>query len=355
MNKLTKFMALTLAVSGAATLAACGTARSVTSTSPNWNVRVVNGNDLNENSDWLTMCEVATYSISFTAPTNLNYQFEYNTDETAKYVTRFYAESYDRSGAPEGFAADKAEYVYVYETSLTLSGRVVYGSDKHDFTNTVKTVSKFRSAENNLQPVYSRQEIKNTAPANITVTNIKEAYVETDCTYETYFSDDGTRAKIDCSDDRYDKLVDVPTAYSVFEATQLGAAFRSFDFSGSYLFDIFSAIEGGTAQYNATFSDSLTLNNEANARIAAALNGACDEGYLFVGSDENGQRSFKYTAMVLSKASSMSGQMQQFWFASVENAEVNTARAVMLCRIEPLSFGQGALTYTLSSLEKEEV
>lgn len=355
MNKFTKFVALALAAGGVVTLAACGTVRNVTSTSPNWNVRVVSRNDLTENSDWLKFREVATYSLSFENATNESYKFEYDNDGSAKYVTRFYAENYEWKNAPEGFGADKTEYVYVYETLLTLSGKINFEGQTKEFENFIYTVSKFRSADNNLQPVYSYQEIKNTAPANISAKTLEETYQQLDCTYETYFNENLTKAKIDCSDDTQDRIVDIPANYSVFDSAQLSAAFRSFAFDGSHLFDVFSAIEGATAQYSASFTQKSALDSEKEKQIADALDLACDSGYLLAGNNDEGKRVYNFNAMTLSKNSNMTGQARLFWFANVASNSINATRAVMLKCIEPLSFGQGIITYTLSSLEKEEI
>lgn len=350
MKKFTRIIALALAVGGVATLSACGTVKNATSTTPNWDIRIVSRNDLTDNSVWLTGAEVATYAVAFSHSSNTSYQFEY---DPGTYTTKFYAEEYD--WADNAFGGDKKELVYVYETQLSLSGRVRLGTEVKEFDNSVTTVAKFRSADRNLTPVYSRQEIDNTAPKALAAENIGNAYITLKATYETHFDGECTRAKIVTTDENgtNERTVEVPAEYSVFDCAQLGAAFRAFSFGGSHSFGIFNPIDGATDGYVATFASAVTLDNESETQIASAVNAACESGYLLAGKNEDGNVNVSYQAMQLSKNAALNGQSYIYWYASIANSAMNTTRAVMLRYIEPISFGHGTLTYTLSSLTFE--
>lgn len=346
MKRITKIIALTLAVGGVAGLAACGSTRITATTSPNWNIKVTSRGDL-PNAFWTENTEVATYDVVFEKGSNADYQFEY-TD--GKLVTKFYAAAYDYAGSPyEG----KSTPVYVYESEFTVAGKIVMGTNSRDFANSVKTTCYFKPADNNLQPVYSRQEIDNTSPAALGTKDFEKTYVTLTGTYETFYNGDCTEATVKATG-ADDKKVAVAEEYSVFDVAQLPVVFRSFNYNESPVFDIFDAVAGTGERYNAVFGTAQTLDSEKEQTIYNALNVASEQGYLPVGADENGVRSFRYNAMALQKYSSMPGATFGYWFASVVNSDLNVTRSVMLKYYEQLPFNQGSLTYNLSSLAIEK-
>lgn len=368
MKSFLKIIAVAAAACATLGMSACGgTANYKIGTSPNWDARVVIKNDLTENSEWLTNKEVAVYSVAFTKGANESYSVEYVTDgsKTASYVTQFYAVRYDWSSAdlPEEYRVENTtEYVYVYKTQVILSGRVTFGEEYKEFDNVISTVSYFRSAEDNLQPVYSKQVIKCTSPANLFPSSLETAYVVMDRVYETFYNFNCTEARVTCTDNSDSEMngtdkISVSSSYSLFDVNSLGAAMRSLTFSGTHVFDTLIPIEGKKFTYQVSCASAATLDaaEQDNQQIISALNAAVDSRYLFSGVDEEGNREYKYNALTLSYVSSMPGSSSVYWYANVADARMNSTRAALLKVIDPVPFSLGTLTYSLSSLSQESL
>ncbi|MGN0813647.1 MAG: hypothetical protein ACI4MH_00255 [Candidatus Coproplasma sp.] len=368
MKNIFKILTVAIAACGALSMAACGgTVSNKIGTSPNWDARIVIKNDLSEGSEWFTHKEVATYSIAFEKGTNTAYSLDYITDgaKPASYTTKFYATEYNwaSSSIPEEYrVSNTREYVYVYETEVKLSGTYTYGESTKDFDNHITTVAYFRSAQDNLQPVYSKQVIKCASPANFIPTSLEASYVEMDCVYETFYNVDCSKATVKCTDNLDSENSGVTesgiaSTYSVFDSNSLDAALRSLTFSGTHVFDTFIAIEGKNFNYQASCAEAATLDTtkDDNAQIARALNAAVDSGYLFAGVNSEGNREYSYSAVTVSYVSNMPGSSSVYWYANVADTRLNSTRAALLKIINPVSFSLGTLTYSLSSLTTEAV
>jgi hypothetical protein len=366
MNKVIKFIALALAVGSLTTLAACSSSSASSATSANWNERVIK-NDLTDSSEWFTKKEVATYSIDFTEGTNSSYSINYITDgsKTAEYKTEFYALSYDwnNSNLPDDYKiAGAKDNVYVYTTSLTISGtyKMKDSDDSYAFDDSIQTISYFRSAKDNLQPVYSKQVVKSTSPASLVADNLESTYVVMNNTYETFYNRSASQATVKTYDSANaltdTKQVAISSSYNVFDTTYLATAMRSFTITSSstLVFDVMVPINGELATYQAAGSASAQLNSE-NAdekQIINALNSASPEDYIFASTDDSGNKVYNYSAATLSLVASLPGPSYTYWYATVPNNSFNSARAVMLKVSSPIYFSLGTLTYTLSSLSQ---
>jgi hypothetical protein len=367
MNKITKFLAVALAACGVVALAACGSSKNTTATSPNWNTQV-NVDDLTSANDaWFTRKEVATYSLSFKDGGNTSYTISYD-ESSATYTTTFYAKKdYDWSNEqiPDGYRSESSdtENIYVYETTLSISGTLTHTSSKKsvDIADSVTTITYFRSADNNLQPIYSYQSIENIFPANLTASDLSSSYRKMHRVYETYYNKKCTKALITTtySSDDYEYNANKPvtqttvgglddTGYSLFDANMIATALRSFSY-GSHTFSLLIPINGAVSTYKSSSASAKTLDKTDDATIITALNNAGD--YLFVGSNTDGDKVYKYNSISLSLSAEMSGSSNTYWFANIASSQVNSTRAVMLKMVTPIYFGAGTLTYTLSSLE----
>jgi hypothetical protein len=349
-----------------ATFAACSSSSATSSvTSANWDERVIK-NDLSDTSSWFTNKEVATYSIDFTEGSNSSYSINYFTDgsKTAEYKTEFYAISYDwaSSDIPEEYrqVAGTKENVYVYTTSLTISGsyKMKNGDAEKAFDDSIQTVCYFRSAKNNLQPVYSKQIVHSTSPASLVADNIENTYVELVGVYETYYNKDCTQADVKTYDKdnalTEEKVVTLDGSYNLFDTTELGTAMRALTLSssGTYLFDVLIPINGSYATYQAVGSSAAYLDsdNADEKQIIDALDASSPDNYIFANAEKDGASVYSYNTATLSLVASLPGPSYTYWYATVPNNSFNSARAVMLKVSSPVYFGLGTLTYTLSSL-----
>ena len=363
MKKTIKVLALALCAGSTVLMAACGgTVSYKTTTSPNWEIRNSAGSELTSDSERLTHKEVAAYEIKHEKGTNT--YFEYS--EGGSYTTSFYAKEYDwnSSSIPEEFrVADTTDIVYVYETALSLSGTITVKGAKRTFENTVTTISYFRSANDNLTPVYSKQDIVCTSPNSLTPADLASAYIEMDCVYEIYYSRNGKSAIVSTTDrsssqpETTEKKVSASSEYSVFDASYVAVAMRSMTFSGTHTFDLMRAVEEQTSRFTASCGGKTKLDREDEeyAAIVSALDSAVESGYLIAGADEDGVINYTYNQLTLGLSSDMPGPSSAYWYAHVSNSDLNTCRAALIRVSETIPFGLGSLVYSLSSLTYVEI
>jgi hypothetical protein len=373
MKTFNKILALVLVAGSVAGLTACSsTTNYKTATSANWNERVVSDSSLST-SAWKDYKEVATYSISFEKGTGADFAVDYVTDgsKPAEYKTEFYVTEYNwnDSNIPSDLRSDTKEYVYVYKTTLTISGKYTLtsklsSSEYKDFDDSVERISYFRSAEDNLQPVYTKQVIKSTAPANFVVNTIESAYIQVDATYETFYSKDCSTAVIKTTDNLTpansgEKTVALGNSYSVFDSAYLDTAMRAFTKteSSSYTFDTLIAINGATSSYKASVATTTALNaeTESDKAIIDALDNSTPSEYIFVGTDSEGKKTYNYNAVTLTLNENMPGPSSVYYYATVASNAFNTTRSVLLKISSPLYYNLGTLTYSLSSLSYEAI
>lgn len=375
-------MAIALAVAGVATLAGCnnGSTNYKVATTANWNVRTSAEVEENSYGFWQKNKEVATYSIDFTEGSNNSYKVSYNCS-SATYTTEFYmlaAYDWASENIIEEYRAEESdtEPVYVYKSSLNLSGyyQIKPNGATKEFEDELTTVSYFRPAGKNLQPVYSYQKIKNTSPASLSTGSIGETYVELDETYETFYNKRCSQATVvktvTKSGKTEKKKIGLSGEYSNFDNSQLRAAIRSFTLSGgaTRTFRVLTPQNGSLQSVSASVTSPVELDPAStddklkviNQKIITALNGAPDSYIFFDGEiadkkEGEEDRNYRYNAVTLSINASLQGASPVLWYTTVENTNLNSTRCVLLRVNTPLSFGLGTLSYTLNSLSVEPV
>lgn len=363
MKNAIKFIAIAACAASITLLAGCSGCNAATNykttTSPNWQIRGGSADELSESSTLMTKRETAIYSVTHNAGANTNYSVEYA--EGGTYTTVLYATTYDWNSQdiPEALRIEnQTDCVYVYETTLQLEGAYVMDGNRAPFTTAVHTISYFRSAANNLLPVYSMQDIKTASPGSINPANLDSAYVEMDRVYETYYSRDGgtaivhAEARGDDSIDNADVTTGTGSEYSLFDASSLGIALRSMTQSGTPAFDVFVPTNGAGARYQAVWgaSSAIARDNESYSSIISALDSAVDAGYILTGANDEGVREYAFTPAVVSLVSAMTGPSTTYYYLTVTNTDLNAGRAALARVEEQLPFSLGTLVYNLTSL-----
>lgn len=383
MKAFTKILAVAIAAAGVISAAGCagGASSAKVATNANWNVRTSASVEKSFTERWLNNTEVAEYEITFSEGANNTYSVSYN--EGATYKTQFgmtYFDWSEQKNLPEGYAPEEnvKELVYFFKTEWEISGKYVFkaNGDKHEFNDSATSVCYYRLAGNNLQPVYSRQDIKSTAPNALSASSIDNAYVEISGYYITYYNYDCTKASILHWDDfEAQKVLATKSEYnppvtevsvndkaghSVFDNSQLRAAVRAFNLSGgTHTFNVLVPQNGGLQPCMATCTSPVTLNkeDEQQQKIIKALE-ACQENnpdYIFFtdnapeGEEARNYR-FNAVAMGIVTDDPMTGASPTLWYSTVENSDVNYSKSVLLRMTTPLSFGLGTINYTLKSL-----
>jgi hypothetical protein len=299
--------------------------------------------------------EVIHYTITndTSDASNNYYSAEYT---NGSYTTEFYAARYDwtSSNIPESFKAEKTDdLVYVFKTTLNISVKFKIkssGEESETFEDSVQTISMFRSAGDNLQPVYSKQEIVSHSPSALQPTTLSAAYSAVNITYENFYDSSCSHVltRTTESSETSEKTVSFGKhSNSLFDNSSLYIAIRSLNLSSdlSQSIDLYSAAQGGSNKYTLTGSDEQLPHDEG-----VAVTKELTAHGLYTPTAEN--ESIESVQVQISYASgSLVGTTQQVWYAAISNADNNTPRATMLKIATPLSYGLGTLEYTLSSIE----
>lgn len=350
MKKIVKTLALVVACSSLFTLTACGSSKTMVATSSNWDV---NTTYQSIQPSWLTSTETATYSVKYKEGVNQSVALSYD-EENCSLTTTLRAVEYDWNALPDSVADYKTsneELVYEYTTSLSLKGTYTYKQDltAKDFNDSSVAIAKFRSAGDNLAPVYSKQTVKCTALASFNPSSAQEMLKEYDYVIETFYNEKCTQATVIYTDNLTPSNSSITlikdldkTPYSLFDNASLFTVMRSVNATNTTVqsINLLIPVEKSYSTYSLTGSETQELS-EDQTQIKDALVNA---GYATA--DDKVQ----YNAVTLSKVANLTGTNQIAWFASVENKTDNLHRATMLKVIQGVYYGLGTIEYNLSSV-----
>lgn len=301
--------------------------------------------------------EQITYDVTYDGE-NANNEYVSLEYKDGIFTTEFYATEYDWGNAkiPDGFAPENPakEVVYLYKTTLTISVRYTMkkgGNESSEwFNDSVETVSYFRAAGRNLQPVYSAQKIVSASPAGYQPKTLADAYKKIDVSYENFYShgcdkvmsfttENGEKTGKEHS---FDKL-----KATLFDNSSLYIAVRSMKLSSSLSQPValFSAAAGGVDDYAIVGSDS-GLSDAERADYTQKL-----AGKGLYKSAEKDDKGVETVAVRISYAGgNLHGTSQTVWYASVTDSDYNVSRATMLKLSVPISFSLGTLNYSLKEI-----
>lgn len=388
MKKITKVLATVLAVAGIATVAGCkNTPDNRTAISANWNVKCDSAFEDAYFSDWTDKIEEATYKVTFTEGTNNTYKMVLDSkaegektvvdEEKSYYKTTFTMEEYDwaASAVPEGFAPEEAtkEKVYVYTTTLKLTGKYVITATNEEFpfVNETVSIAKFRTAANYLAPVYSKHEVNNLSPVTLNAPDKKADnngdYItkKVNSVHETYYSHDLTKVRVETTDLTQDNAQPETQTislhngdnFSVFDNSMVRFALRGMSTGLAHTFYAFSPQNGNMELCTTSVGTTAELNpasaeaaDPIQTDIINALKGAPNDYIFFDGTGETPSNP-RYTAVTISMKADMQGQSMTQWYATVENRSLNTTRSVLFAYSDPMPFGLGQVNYHLKSLD----
>jgi len=377
-----------LAAGGAAAIAGCSSSSSSAelSTLANWNIITSDAAESNYISYWQSHKEAASYKVTFEEGSNSAYTLSYNTD-SAEYTTEFYIDKEAYNWADENIPSSvrlteeesqaQNDIVYVYETTLKISGTYTLKSDgsTYSFKDSTQTVCKFRLSQNGLTPVYSYQMVQNTAPKGLNASATTDMYVTLNYEYETFYNKDCTSACIKATNNAENNAenkteettVDLTSkaGYSVLDNSQIAVAARTFGQSGSSVFNVLVPQNAAVQTCTLTAGDAAELDKEANSGIISAMENVTDENgspvdnyIIFDGTQTDGETAdltIRYTPVTLTISAELTGASPTYWYATVENADLNATRAVLLKMSTDISFGLGTLNYSLSKLQVENI
>ena len=364
MKKIFK-LSLTLAVTGTVVLlAGCGgcagcsgDAKNLTVTSSNWytgtSYKGIQPSFIDSHEKFKP--EIIHYNVSFVPPEtgNSTYSVEY---DKGTYKTVFYATGYDWNSNPVyPQEREEDEILYCFESEFKIKVKYTLKSSGEStdwFSDSVNTVSYFRAAGKNLQPVYSRQEINSTSPANYQVGALADTYSEVKVNYDNYYNFDCTEVTTFTQENGGEKVKGSPYSFnknnlSLFDNSSLYIAVRSMKLSPSTSANIslYSPAAGGVSSYSVA-GQNKSLNEDEHTAITEVMKSAD----LFVPEEEV----TKVPAVAVNvnyTGGTLYGTTQTIWYAYVSNPDNNTPRATMLKMTVPLSYNLGALNYTVGKIE----
>lgn len=367
MKNFAKVAALVLAAGMSATIAGCAgcascmgcnsNAKTNTLTNSNWftgtSYKGVQPSFIyDENKNYTK--EIISYDVTYnnTNAINASYTLEY---DKGAFSTEFYAFEYDwNTNKIENYKTDEKEILYAYKTRLAIKVRyALKGGDKAQsqwFDDSVTTECYFRPAGKSLQPVYSKQEIASTSPANFQTNVLENAYSRVEENYENFYDFNCTEVTSvkngNFTEPQIYKNLNKLKS-TLFDNSSLYIALRSMRLSANFSqpISLFSAAAGGVSSYTVTGTDR-ALSDEERASFTAILKG---KG-LYVPAAEDDKGVNAAAANVNFAGGDLAGTTQTIWYASVDDPDYNVPRATMLKISIPLSFSLGTLNITLKEI-----
>lgn len=363
MKKFLKISAAAIAAGATMILAGCGgcsgcnkNAKSLTVTNSNWytgtSYKGIQPSFILGDDPAYTKEEIE-YNVSFIAPEagNNTYSADY---KDGSFKTEFYATAYDWNANPV-YPAEHTETVYCYRSEFKISVQYklkATGETTEWFNDSVTNISYFRAAGKNLQPVYSRQEIKSTSPANYQAGTLAGTHSKVDVNYDNYYNYDFTEITTYTQENGGERVKGAPYSlskikYSLFDNSSLYIAIRSMKLSPSMSANInlYSAAAGGVSSYTVGGKDTSMNSDELKA-----ISDEMAKHGLFAPENEDSRVS-AVAVDVNYTGGNLYGTTQTVWYAAVDKPDNNTARATMLKMTIPLSYSLGTLNYTLKEIK----
>lgn len=373
MKKIAGLAALMLAAGCAAVLSGCGGCMSCTScsscgkktrnttlTNSNWYTGTGYGgiqNNIIEGKNGFSP-EKIRYDVTYdgTGASNSTYAVEYR---NGSYTTEFYAVEYDwkKTGVPEGYAVEavEKEYVYCLKTELTIEVRYALKNSEQTsdwYSDHIISESYFRSADDNLQPVYSKRDVVSHSPRTFNAGSLEKSMTVYDALYKNYYnfyctevttySTDRTEENAQPQTTRTGKLN--KTANSLFDNYSLYTVLRSMNLTADrQSISIYDPSNGGVEDYNIVHSDAALAENEAITAV-----GILRDNGLYAADEE-----LSTVAAVVTYGGELPGTEQTAWYAAIKNADNNVSRSVMLKLEIPLSYALGKLNVTIAEIQSK--
>lgn len=303
----------------------------------------------------LFSAEKITYDVNFVQPSGGNDTYSVNYTN-GSYTTEFYAKKFDtskiHSDHQSGYPT-KDIIAYYYKTAFTADITYTYGNDDPEtFENSsVITECYFLSVEDELRPLYSKQEINSPSPAILRATSLESCYTLYDAVYENFYTYNGRSVitkitdNIDSKNSGETKRNVGGTSNSLFDVTSLDIVLRALVGSSFnqtiQLYSPLNAIKSFTLSSPSTSIGT----SEKRAEIAEILKGKA----LY----EEKDAGLQTTAVTVTSNTQLAGVSQTYWFAKVEkeNKRNNTGRATLLKISLPIVFNLGTLEYTIKEID----
>lgn len=365
MKKSLKIAAAVIAAGAVITFAGCGGCSCAGCGGNSKNLAVVNSNwytgtsykgiqpsFIYENDPDNNTREIITYTVTHDKSDAGNgiYSADY---KEGSFTTTFYAFKYNWN-ENKVYPGDEEEILYAFETELEIKVQYTYTATNEQtdwYEDGISSVAFFRAAGKQLQPVYSRQEIKSHSPASLQPASIEYVCEYVEETYENFYNFDCTAVTTVNGEESnvYEGLDDIK--YTVFDNSSLYIAARSLKLSESLSQTIYlySAASGGPAEYVITGADTALDSTEEQNEINYISEEMEEKGLFFP--DDNRNTVPTVAVNIDYAGGDLHGTTQTVWYAAIENADYNVGRTTMLKISTPLSYSLGTLNYSLNKIE----
>lgn len=372
-RRLKIFAALAAAACITVTAAGCGSSpRNLASLRSNWyadtTFRDIQPTFMEDG--YADYAENIVYSIEKTGGNNAYYSVEYT---GGIYETTFKAVTFDVENltheqfrpAYVSAAENRAITAYYYKTERSFEEvKYTCNGNSESFTDDcIVTECYFLASKDYLRPLYSRQVIKSTTPANLQSGSLDSSYLDINREQVSYYSYSGGLVITEIIDHAASDAVTTThndalnsEANSVFDVCELEILIRAmnnFSASLSQTVALYTPGRGGTGLGNYTLTGSSTgIAAEQLTSIETVLQGKNLFKPVITENDDGTTTSSHLSTLAVSVAynGSLSGVSQTYWFAAVTNARNNTGRATMLKKTEPLTYNLGTLEYVIKEI-----
>ena len=229
--------------------------------------------------------------------------------------------------------------VYYYETNLTLDVTFMVNGETETKTNTVKTVTYFKTAKDGLSPLYAFNEYHSYVPNN-SATALSNAYSEVSAKVETVYGANGASGV--CT--QTDKLNDKVYTNSFSANSKDAKKYTCLDVEQLYF-----ALRGVNTSENATPKFLVySAGNETYQSVTASFGSKVIGDTQFSGVPGI-SGSVDYYPVSVSLNAELSGTNHIVWISAHSNPQQNANRNVILRMEANFPYNMGKLIYTVTS------
>ena len=362
----------------------CGApSRNVATLSSNWysntNFKSIQPTFTQNNTPFAA--EEISYDVKFKK--NQGGNFTYTVDYAdGNYTTLFYAAEFDYTKKEEGVnyvcdefrksyedaAKDRPVIAYYYKTELNIPTVKFSCNGKEEEFKDDFTVTEcwFLSVENQLRPLYSRQEIKSASPANLQAATVESAYELVHYEYTCYYDYNGTSVKCEKTDKLSadaNKTVTVTAGLdgaqnSLFDVAEYNILARALNLSETSFSQTVSVFTPSGVVGNCTLSGGVlplpSTTDEDKQTKSHTMSHLTKNDLFLPKQNEDGSYSDLSTVAVTAVyhgSLNVNGLSQAYWFTAVENERNNRGRATMVRMEMPVPYNMGTSIYTLNEIK----
>ncbi len=307
-------------------------------------------------SNWYEDSSVSTIAGSETLTYRVTHE---NQPEDSYYGVRYSGGTYvtQLSGATATLSDGTNESVYLYKTSLTISGEYYYNhpddaenAKTRAFTDNTETEVKFRRTEYDLAPVSSKSTSTISVPSMEGEALYLTYLVEQEITYDVALNSAQVKKTTTLLDENGEPTVGDEESPNPVVLEQTLSLYGSVFLDNDMLLFAMRGFNFGQSALSFTTIDPQNVSVESTSVSSATTEEYTLNGVTFGGQLKDGVK-LSANAVSVQYDKTFSGSGLKLWYATKSESGKNVYRNVMLRAEKPIFYSMGTLVYTLQTAE----